>query len=58
MYICIYVYIYIYIYIFLRHVVVGFVDLESVLVFTFLPFCDGCLGGTSIFCFGLVVLYW
>ena len=38
-----------YIYIFLGHVVVWFADLESVLVFTFLPFCDECLGGTSVF---------
>jgi hypothetical protein len=47
-----------YICIFLRHVVVGFVDLERVLVFTFLPFFVGCLSGTSVFCFVLVVLYW
>jgi hypothetical protein len=47
-----------YICIFLRHVVVGFVDLENVVVFTFLSFCDACLIGASIFCFVLVVLCW
>jgi hypothetical protein len=34
------------------------VDLESMLVFTFLFFCIWCLSGVNVFCFILVVLHW